>query len=199
MSDKSKITYLLREAGSEDTDGINILTTGCTKVPEVGEVININTKIDREELLIRFREVTGESLQDWLRKDEAQIKGDFVVVSVKRWFNVSHSPSTPYSLPSTLKSSNTSVNYRSFPVEHTIENFEVMVEPFRHTELTETPIAKLRNKMSPIYGYFQLLKAIRDKEIDFEAAGELFTKLERQAIDSVDDVVDFIKDKKIWK
>lgn len=199
MSDKSKITYLLREAGSEDTDGINILTTGCTKVPEVGEVININTKIDREELLIRFREVTGESLQDWLRKDEAQIKGDFVVINVKRWFSIYHKTVIPRTLPEGLQSNSTSKYYIGFPEEYTVENFEVMLEPFRHTELTETPIAKLRNKMSPIYGYFQLLKAVRDKEIDFEAAGELFTKLERQAIDSVDDVVDFIKDKKIWK
>lgn len=199
MSDKSTITYWLRQPGEDSGPAVNILTTNCTKVPQVGEVIGIDTKIDREKLLIKYKGVTGESLQKWLRSDEKQIDGDFVVVHVKRWFKVYHKNSAPTTLPSGLVSSNDSKHYIKYPEEYTVENFEVFVEPFRHTELTETPIAKLRNKMSPIYGYMQILKAIRDKEIEVKEMGELFEKLQNQAIDSVDDIVYFIKNKDIWK
>lgn len=199
MSGKSTITYSLREIGSEEPVAIPILTTECTKVPEVGEVIGIDTKIDRESLIIKYKDIKGESLQKWLRSDESQIQGNFVVVDVKRWFEVFHKPSTPSHLPIGLESSTTATNYRSFPEEYTVETFVVYIEPFRHTELTETPIAKLRNKMSPLYGYLQVVKAMRDKEIDSEQMGELFKEMQNQAIDSIEEIVEFMRNDKIWK
>jgi len=199
MSDKSKISYWLKEPGDDSPPAVHLLTTECTKVPEVGEVIGIDTKIDREHLIIKHSEINGESLQKFLRSEDKQVDGDFVIVHVKRWFKVFHKTVNPKELPLGLQSNSTSIFYNRFPEEYTVENFEVFIEPFRHTELTETPIAKLRNKMSPIYGYMQVLKAIRDKEIKVTEMGELFEKLQNQAIDSVDDIVDFIKNKDIWK
>lgn len=199
MSDKTKITYSLREPGSEEPVAIHILTTECTKVPEVGDVIGIDTKIDRERLIIQYKDIKGESLQKWLRQDNAQVQGDFVVVDVKRWFEVFHKRVAPTDLPAGLESNSTSRHYQFFPEEYIVETFEVFIEPFRHTELTETPIAKLRNKINPMYGYFQILKALKDKEVDVETLGDLFKELQDGAIASMDDVLELIRNDKIWK
>lgn len=197
MSEKSTISYWLKKPGEEGGE-IKFLTFETSDVPKVGEVVNINTKINREDLLIQYRHLDGELLRNFLRKDEEQVKGDFVVVHVKRWLSISHADRNTRDLPIGLQNSTTSY-YVSYPAEQLRENFEVFVEPFRHTELTETPIAKLRNKMSPIYGYMQVLKSIRDKDITVEEMGDLFKELQNQAIDSIEDIVDFIRNKEIWK
>lgn len=194
MSDTTEISYWLREPGTEDAS-IDLLRTITSKVPEVGEIIHFNTKIDREMLQINFSDFGD--ISNRLRKEESEVKGQFVVVSVKRFIKIGHATAKSHSYFDSQGNTSSAIIYG--PSEYSIECFEVIVEPFRHTELTETPIAKLRNKMSPIYGYMQVLKSIRDKDIAVEEMGDLLKELQNQAIDSIEDIVDFIRNKEIWK
>lgn len=197
MKNKSEITYWLVQPGEDLGTAIDITRTMTTKVPEVGEVINLNTSVDYESLYRRFIHLTPEQINGFICPKDSQVKGDFVVYSVKRWIKTaSYAGKLSEAFPSYQ---NTSDIEPDVPLSYEKETFEVYIQPFRNTELTETSITKLRNKMSPVYGYLQVVKAIKDKEIDSEELGELFNKLQNQAVDSIEDVVDFMRDEKNWK
>lgn len=197
MSEKSTISYWLKKPGEEGGE-IKILTFETSDVPKVGEVVNINTKINREDLLIQYRHLDGELLRNFLRKDEEQVKGDFVVVHVKRWLSISHVDSTTRDLPIGLQNSTTSY-YVSYPAEQLRENFEVFVEPFRHTELTETPIAKVRNLFGGLVGQLDLLNLIGeypDKEKDLL---EIFKSNISNTQESINRLRELLNNSDNWK
>lgn len=197
MENRTYITYWLSPPG-ECNEEIEIFSTVTSKVPTVGEVINFNTQIDMEMLKYKF-DGLGSDWNKFLPSEDKQIKGDFLVVSVKRWLKtyVKSRHTIEWMDDDGNKCSSKCYNPMAVPDE----NFEVFVEPFRHTELTETSIAKLRNMMGPIYGYFQLLKAFNEmkgSDSHKSAARVLLEDTEKQAIDSIEDVVNFIKDEKNW-
>lgn len=199
MKDKSTISYWLVQPGEDLGEAIDIMSTNTFKVPEKGEVIHINSKSDTTNLQHRFSHLKPDQLRRFIPIEEKLVDGDFVVVDVKRWIKICYYPeklNNLFPLESSNITSNTSVDV---PISYEVENFEVYVQPFRNTELTETPIAKLRNKMSPIYGYLQVVKAMRDKETDSEELGNLFKEMQNQAIDSIEDIVEFMRNDKIWK
>lgn len=200
MNDKSTIRYWLRTPGEEGGE-INLLSTSAINVPKVGEIINIKTTVDKQWLEIRFRHLSDKQRNALTRDESEQVKDDFVVVDVKRWIKTQLVPVEANDAFG-IENNGTSAKSPEIPMEIVIEEFEVYIEPFRHTELTETPIAKLRNKMGSIYGYFQALKAIRDAkatESHKEAMKVLVKSMEEQAFEDIEDIVDFIKDENIWK
>lgn len=202
MESKTEIRYWLRLPGSESGSEIEILKTMTYKVPEVGEVINFNTKIDREDLFNQHPHLDKEQLRKFLRKEDEEIKGDFVVESVKRWFEVRHTNQAPLNLPLGLVSDSTTKYYNRYPSEYSIESFEVYIQPFKHSELTETPIAKLRNLLGPMAGYFQMLELLEEMEENDEKKADLHKLLNqaaKQSSQTMDKILELVRNQKIWK
>jgi len=204
MSNKSTIRYWLREPGEDSGAEIEILSTVTIKVPEVGEVVNINTTIESSWLKSRFSYLSEKQLKALVRSEDSQLRGDFVVVDVKRWLKTRHIPMSSKDVfeIDTIGSSDISGRGPEIPVEVITEEFEVYIEPFRHTELTETPIAKLRNLLGPMSGYFQMLEIINEMdENDENKAGmyELLSQSAKQSSDTMDKILELVKNQKIWK
>lgn len=198
MNDKSTIRYWLREPGEEDA-GINLFTTNTTKVPEKGEVININSLIDKIWIESRFAHLSEKQLKALLPSEEKQVRGNYVVVDVKRWLKTSHHPYAASGSDFAFVSENSTVTSTVIPVESVKEDFEVFIEPFRHTELTETPIAKLRNALTPVFGIADLVTAMiehpeKEKELIDLLKGSL--GVTRECIDKSREL---LRNDKNWK
>jgi hypothetical protein len=148
MQDSTEITYWLSKPG-EATAEVQIISTITSKVPSKGEVINLETLIDTEWA----ERVFTENALKILPQKESCVNGDFVVVDVKRFIRRSVYKGDWTDKGAILKDIPLSKNY---------ETFEVIIEPFRHTELTETPIAKLRNVLTPIFGVVEMLKLTQE-------------------------------------
>lgn len=152
---KPEINYWLSPAG-DCSANIKIMSTEAIQVPKIGEVIDINTTIDFKELEKQYSNLGS----GWARLLPAEhINGNFLVVDVKRILKIyiSSCNSTEWS----DGQGNRCVSTSYIPAALSIESFEVIVEPFRETDLTETPIAKLRNSLSPIFGMVDLLNIIQ--------------------------------------
>ena len=88
------------------------------------------------------------------------------------------------------------------PVSYEVENFEVYVQPFQHSELTETPIAKLRNLLGPMYGYFQMLEIVNGMDESDDKKAEmhvLLNKAAKQSSETMDKILELVRDQKIWR
>lgn len=197
--DKTKIRYWLIGIGEDrDTPEVNILTTSTTKVPEVGEIININTQFNRFPIVQEYSDVLKEDdVIKILRKPEEEVKGDFVVVDVKRWLRITHGSQQPQTYYDTY--GNKSSSWTHGPCEFFIEDFEVFIEPFRHTELTETPIAKLRNQLTPILGAVDMLELITEFPDKEEELINMFKSSLPTIRESIDKVRELLKNSKNWK
>ena len=131
MQDKSEISYWLIQSGEDKGLAIKLLTTNTIKVPKVGEILHINTKIDKNWLDIRFKDLSETQRRALIRDEDTQISSDFSVVSVKRWLKTSLVPikaSEIFSID-VLSGSNTSGISPEIPAEIVSENFEVFLEP----------------------------------------------------------------------
>lgn len=202
MKDKSTISYWLVQPGEELDTAVDILTTPTQKVPEVGEVIHINTKVDKESLQRQFSHLNEETFRKFIPIQEKQVKNDFVVYDVKRWIKTVYYSEDSNKLFYQNSSNVTAGIGTQIPVSYEVENFEVYVQPFRHTELTETPIAKLRNLLGPMAGYFQMLEIVNEMDEGDEKKADmhaLLNKAAKQSSETMEQILELVKDQKIWR
>jgi len=196
MKDKTEIRYWLREPGEEGVE-THIMRTMTYKVPEVGEVIHFDTVADKGWLERSFNHLPDYQKVAFFPKQEIQIEGDFVVVSVKRYLKEKYSSAEFHSV---FQSELTGRHKGpEIPTGNVIEEFEVFIQPFQHSELTETPIAKVRNLLSPILGSFKIIELIkqnpgREKEIIELLVGGLDV-----ANESIEKLLKIVRDDKNWK
>mgnify|MGYP006384540371 FL=1 len=202
MKDKSTISYWLVLPGESEDTAIDILTTPTQKVPEIGEVININTKVDKESLSLQFSHLNEESIRRFIPAKEKQVKNDFVVYDVKRWIKTVYYSEDSNKIFYPEASNSTSGVGTRIPMSYEVENFEVYVHPFQHSELTETPIAKLRNLLGPMSGYFQMLEIINEMDENDDKKAEmhvLLNSVAKQSSETMDKILELVKDQKIWR
>lgn len=202
MNDKSTISYWLVLPGEDESTAIDILTTPTKKVPEIGEVININTKVDKESLSLQFSHLNEESIRRFIPAKEKQVKNDFVVYDVKRWIKTVYYSEDSNKIFYPEASNSTSSAGTRIPMSYEVENFEVYVHPFQHSELTETPIAKLRNLLGPMSGYFQMLEIINEMDENDDKKAEmhvLLNNVAKQSSETMDKILELVKDQNIWK
>jgi hypothetical protein len=202
MKDKSTISYWLVLPGENEDTATDILTTPTQKVPEIGEVININTKVDKESLSLQFSHLNEESIRRFIPAKERQVKNDFVVYDVKRWIKTVYYSEDSNKIFYPEASNSTSGAGTRIPMSYEVENFEVYVHPFQNSELTETPIAKLRNLLSPMSGYFQMLEIINEMDENDDKKAEmhvLLNKVAKQSSKTMDKILELVEDQKIWR
>jgi hypothetical protein len=128
---ESEINYWIKS--EEDSDfNVEVMSTECTKVPEVGEVIHINNEFDTEWA----KNVFGD--EDWFKNykerhfkkpphipdPETCVRGYFKVVSVKRYITKRYHKGL---LSDVFKELNSKA---SIPISTRLEVFEVFIEPF---------------------------------------------------------------------
>jgi len=128
---ESEINYWIKS--EEDSDfNIEVMSTECTKVPEVGEVIHINNEFDTEwaknvfgdeDWFKNYKEL-GFKKPPYIPDSENCVRGNFKVVSVKRYITKRHYKGL-LSDVFTEANSNSSI-----PLSTTLEVFEVFIEPF---------------------------------------------------------------------
>lgn len=189
MEDKSTITYNLVQPGGDRSNSIQIMRTNTVKVPTVGEVIHFDTRVDIKSMTLQFGHIEESRLKKMITPEEAQVCGDFVVVDVKRWLETKYYPGDVSEfMRSSISPSVTAGPNTKFPMSYDVEEFEVFIEPFRHTELTERPIAKVRNLLGSVFGTMDMLKLLnehpdKEKELlelmkdNIEVASEAMIKL----------------------
>lgn len=127
---ESEINYWIKS--EEDSDfNVEVMSTECTKVPEVGEVIHINNEFDTdwaervfsdEKWLNNYKEM-GFKRPPHMPDPETCVKGDFKVVSVRRYIKKRYHKGL---LSDIFKESNSKA---SIPISTTLEIFEVFIEP----------------------------------------------------------------------
>lgn len=183
----TEITYWLSPAGECKAE-ILVMTTVTSKVPEIGEVIHFNTKFDFNDLALQYSGL-GENWSKLLPLGETQIQGEFLVVNTKRW------------LKNDIQMSCLKTNKNTYygPKASPVECFEVIIEPFKETTLTEAPIAKLRNSLSPVFGVVDLMTAIiehpdKEKELLELLKGSLET-----ARECISNSRELLRNDKNWK
>jgi len=201
MQDKSTITYHLVFPGEDRENAIDILSTITVKAPEVGEVLHINTTLEKTWLQSRFSHLSEKQLKALTRSEDSQVRNDFVVVDVKRWLKTRHIPMTSDKVfeIDVLKSSGTSGISPEIPVEVVTEHFEVFIEPFRHTELTEKPIAKVRNLLGSLFGTFDMISLIAEHPDKEKELLELFKGHIADTKGSIEKLREIIGNDKNWK
>lgn len=201
MQDKSTITYWLVQPGEDKGEPMQVLKTKTIKTPQVGEVINIDTQLEKGWLKSRFNHLSENQLKALVRSEESQLKDDFVVVDVKRWIKTRHVPMSANEVfeIDTIGSSSPSGISPEIPVEVVNEDFEVYIEPFRHTELTEKPIAKVRNLLGSLFGTFDMVSLIAEHPDKQKELLELFKGHIADTKQSIDRLREIIGDDKNWK
>lgn len=117
MSYRSEINYWLK---NEEGD-INLFSTPATKIPEVGEEIYFSNNFDEEWARIVF------SNDKFFPKKEEIVKGDFKVVSVKRYVSIRYVASTL----SEVFGQETTSSATKIPTGMTTEVFEVFLEQIK--------------------------------------------------------------------
>lgn len=192
--DKAEITYWLR---LPDED-ISLLTTQVSKVPEVGEVLHINSAIEMGFMKMKFSHLSDKQMNSLLPQENQRVKDDFVVVDVKRYLKTRYVGAKASELFA-IESTSTSAQEAEIPVQYIIETFEVFVEPFKESELTESPIARVRNLLSPIVGSFDILNAIKKNPEKEKELMELFRSCLETASDSIPALLEIVRDDKNWK
>lgn len=185
MQDSTEITYWLSKAG-EATADVQITSTITSKVPSIGEIIHLETLIEKDWANFVFTE----NALKLLPQEDSCVKGEFVVVDVKRFIR-----RDVYKGNQVLKNA----ILTDVPLCKNYETFEVVIEPFRHTELTETPIAKLRNVLTPVFGVVEMLmltQAFPDKEKELL---ELFrVSLQNEVGPCLERAKELLKNSKNW-
>lgn len=133
----SEINYWIK---TEDSDyfNINVLSTECTKVPEVGEIIYINNKIDEDwldnifgdERWMTDYESMGFRKPPHIPEKEEMVRGHFKVVEVSRTFRVDYYRGSLADVFTDLEGNQKkAAESVSIPISITREIFEVFIEP----------------------------------------------------------------------
>lgn len=196
MQNKTQITYWLSPAG-ENNPTVQIISTITSKVPEVGEVIGFDTRFDRVWAEANFKHLSERQMDMMFPKDETQILGKFLVVNSQRfikelWFSAEASEVFGIEPISDF-------NKTKIPVSRSIETFEITIEPFRETELTETSIARLRNLLGPVFNAMDMIQLISehpDKEKELMEILRAGAETNRHFLEKARN---FIRDDKNWK
>ena len=127
---ESEVNYWIKSDEESDFN-INVLSTDCTKVPEIGEVIHINNQFDMEwaervfygeNWLHNYKDM-GFVRPPHLPDPETCVRGYFKVVSVKRYITKRYYKGSLSDIFKEIKSKS------SIPISTTIEIFEVFLEP----------------------------------------------------------------------
>lgn len=202
MKDKTNITYWLQLPG-EENEGLEIyiMSTEMSKVPSAGEVINFDTRFEKEWAESVFSHLSEQQKKSFFPREESQIKGDFVVVSVKRYIKVKYYSEEASRVFSNISigSNGTSMISPKIPVSYNIECFEVFVQPFRNTELTETPIARVRNLLGPLFGIIDMLNLIAEHPEKEKELLELFKGNIKSTKESIMKLREIIGNDENWK
>lgn len=127
MKDKTEISYWLK--GSGEKEEIQIMKTMTSKVPEVGEVININTMADELWLDSSFNHLKDFQKALFFPRKEKQIKGEFSVVSVKRYIKEIYSSVEFHSVHHSQSTG--VIKGPEIPDGSINETFEVFIEPVK--------------------------------------------------------------------
>jgi len=127
---ESEVNYWIK---SEDSDEFNIevMSTNCTKVPEIGEIIHINSEFDMdwaqrifedENWMHNYREM-GFNRPPHIPDPETCVRGYYKVVNVNRYITKRYHRGY---LSDIIKDTSS----KSFiPISTTLEVFEVFIEP----------------------------------------------------------------------
>lgn len=127
---ESEVNYWIKS--EEDSDfNVEVMSTDCTKVPEVGEIVYINSEFDTEWAESVFKDENwfskyqnlGFKKPPYIPDPETCVRGNFRVVSVKRYITQRYYRGL---LSDIFKESNSKV---SIPLSKTTEVFEVFIEP----------------------------------------------------------------------
>lgn len=127
---ESQINYWIKSEESYEFD-VEVMSTECTKVPEVGEIIYINSEFDTEWAEGIFKDENwfknyrqlGFKKPPHMPNPETCVRGNFKVVRVKRYI-------TKRYYRGLLSDVFTEVNSKSsIPLSKTLEVFEVFIEP----------------------------------------------------------------------
>lgn len=127
---ESEVNYWIRSEEESDFN-INVLSTDCTKVPEVGEVIHINNEFDMdwaervfddERWLHSYKEM-GFKRPPHIPDPETCVRGYYKVVSIKRYITTRYHKGLLSDIIKEVRSKS------SIPISTTMEVFEVFIEP----------------------------------------------------------------------
>ncbi len=196
MEDKTEISYWFKESEESKVE-ILIMRTMTSKVPDVGEIIHINTIVDEDWLNNSFNHLPDFQKKAFFPLKEKQIKGKFVVKSVNRYIKTEYFSKEFHSV---FHSQSTGVvKGPEIPAECIHETFEVFIEPFKHSDLTESPIAKVRNLLGSVFGAFDILNTIKANPDKEQELMELFKSSLETANESIPKLRELLKDNKNWK
>ena len=197
MKNKTEIRYWLID-GEEETDIVGIPTS---KVPEVGEVINFGHHWDEDRANRVYEHLDDAHKKAFFPKKEKLITGEYVVVSVNRYITIDYVKTKVSEVFEGVKSFSNSTNYQivEIPTLNTIEVFEVFIEKFKHSELTETPIAKVRNLLGSLFGTFDMISLIAENPDKEKEILELLKGHIEDAKEPMTRLREIIGDDKNWK
>lgn len=129
---ESEVNYWIKSSEDSDFD-VNIMSTACTKVPEDGEIIYINNEFDTDwaervfgdEKWFNNYTSMGFVRPPHIPDPETYVRGDFKVVSVKRYITTRYHKGLLSDILSDIK-------YDSkIPIAKTTEVFEVFLESIK--------------------------------------------------------------------
>jgi hypothetical protein len=128
---ESQINYWIKSEESDDFN-VEVMSTDCTKVPEVGEIIYINSEFDtdwaesifKDEGWLKNYKELGFRKPPYIPDPETCVRGDFKVVSVKRYITKRHYRGLLSDVFKEVSSKS------SILLSTTLEVFEVFIEPF---------------------------------------------------------------------
>lgn len=202
MKNKTEIRYWLK---GEEVD-LDILATEPSKIPQKGEIINFGHRWNYELANRVYSDLDEKQKETFFPKEETLLNGEYIVTQVTRYITVDYARTKiPDIFPGTIgMKSSTSVNFiAEIPVSFYIEVFEVFIEPFKNSELTESPIAKVRNLLGPITQHFTMLEMQEEYKNYDEDVKKAMEKLMQEniklCITSMEKLTRIIKDDKNWE
>ena len=127
---EAEVNYWIKS--DEDSDfNVEVMSTDCTKIPEVGEVIHINNEFDmgwaehvfgNENWMCNY-ESLGFKRPPHIPDQETCVRGYFKVVSVRRYITKRYHKGLLTDIFKDIKSNS------AIPIATTREVFEVFLEP----------------------------------------------------------------------
>lgn len=197
MKNKTEIRYWLKDGDNE----IDILATETSRVPEVGEVISFGHHWNEERANRAYSHLDDSLKKTFFPKPETLLDDDYVVVSVKRYISVDYVRTKVSEVFSGALgfSNSTSMVVPDVPIANNKEQFEVFIKPFQHSELTETPIAKVRNLLSPVLGSIKMIELIKQNPGREQEIIELLKSSLDVANENIEKLLKIVKDDKNWK
>lgn len=130
-----EVNYWIKSEESDYFD-IEVMSTECTKVPSVGEVIYLNHELDKDWVDRNFgnenwmTEHKGFKRPPHLPDEEALVRGEYKVVSVNRFLRKTYHKGTLDDIFASMsETTNPGFSHINVPIATTREIFEVFLEP----------------------------------------------------------------------